>query len=135
VLELTEGAAVEDASTTFHAMRRLRAAGVKVAIDDFGTGYSSLSYLRDMPVDILKLDKLFVDGVADEPNANLLTRGILDLARALGKLVVAEGIEKEEQAARLREYGCTLGQGYLFSRPIEASELAERLTADAGRPA
>ena len=135
VLELTEGAAVEDASTTFRAMRRLRAAGVKVAIDDFGTGYSSLSYLRDMPVDILKLDKLFVDGVADEPNANLLTRGILDLARALGKLVVAEGIEKEEQAARLREYGCTLGQGYLFSRPIEASELVEGLSADVALPA
>jgi Amt family ammonium transporter len=131
VLELTEGAAVDDAQTTFRAMRRLRAAGVKVAIDDFGTGYSSLSYLRDMPVDILKLDKLFVDGLADEPNAHLLTRGILDLARTLGKLVVAEGIEMREQAARLREYGCTLGQGFFFSRPIEASELAKRLTADA----
>jgi diguanylate cyclase (GGDEF)-like protein/PAS domain S-box-containing protein len=131
VLELTEAAAVEDAPTTFRTMRRLQAAGVKVAIDDFGTGYSSLSYLRDMPVDILKLDKVFVDGVADEPQAHLLTRGILDLARALGKLVVAEGIETEEQAARLREYGCTLGQGFLFSRPVEAGELAKRLAADA----
>ena len=112
-------------------MRRLRSAGVRVAIDDFGTGYSSLSYLRDMPVDILKLDKLFVESVADESDAHLLTRGILDLARALGKLVVAEGIEREEQAARMREYGCTLGQGFLFSRPIEAHELRERLTADA----
>jgi diguanylate cyclase (GGDEF)-like protein/PAS domain S-box-containing protein len=131
VLELTEGAAVEDAPTTFRAMRQLRAAGVRVAIDDFGTGYSSLSYLRDMPIDILKLDKVFVDGVADESDASLLTRGILDLARTLGKLVVAEGIEREEQAARLREYGCTLGQGFLFSRPIEAHELLERLAADA----
>ena len=135
VLELTEGAAVEDAPTTFRAMRRLRSAGVRVAIDDFGTGYSSLSYLRDMPVDILKLDKLFVESVADESDAHLLTRGILDLARALGKLVVAEGIEREEQAARMREYGCTLGQGFLFSRPIEAHELRERLTADAALPA
>ena len=135
VLELTESAAVEDAPTTFRAMRRLRAAGVRVAIDDFGTGYSSLSYLRDMPVDILKLDKLFVESVADESDAHLLTRGILDLARALGKLVVAEGIEREEQATRMRELGCTLGQGYFFSRPIEAHELRERLTADAALPA
>jgi EAL domain-containing protein (putative c-di-GMP-specific phosphodiesterase class I) len=135
VLELTEGAAVEDAPTTFRAMRRLRTAGVRVAIDDFGTGYSSLSYLRDMPVDILKLDKLFVESVADESDAHLLTRGILDLARALGKLVVAEGIEREEQAARMREYGCTLGQGFFFSRPIEAHELRERLLADAALPA
>jgi predicted signal transduction protein with EAL and GGDEF domain len=86
VLELTEGAAVEDVLITFRTMRRLQAAGVKVAIDDFGTGYSSLSYLRDMPVDILKLDKVFVDGVADEPHAHFLTRGILDFARVLGKL-------------------------------------------------
>jgi diguanylate cyclase (GGDEF)-like protein/PAS domain S-box-containing protein len=135
VLELTEGAAVQDAPTTFRAMRRLRAAGVRVAIDDFGTGYSSLSYLRDMPVDILKLDKLFVESVADESDAHLLTRGILDLARALGKLVVAEGIERPEQAERMREYGCTLGQGYLFSRPVEARELMDRLRADAASSA
>jgi diguanylate cyclase (GGDEF)-like protein/PAS domain S-box-containing protein len=129
VLELTEGAAVEDAPTTFRAMRRLRASGVRLAIDDFGTGYSSLSYLREMPVDILKLDKVFVDGVVAE--SHLLTRGILDLARALGKLVVAEGIERGEQAARLLEYGCTLGQGFAFSGPIEADEVRERLVADA----
>jgi diguanylate cyclase (GGDEF)-like protein/PAS domain S-box-containing protein len=131
VLELTEGAAVEDAPTTFAAMRRLRARGVRVAIDDFGTGYSSLSYLREMPVDILKLDKLFVDGVASDSSAPLLTRGILDLARALGKLVVAEGIERPEQVQRLREYGCTLGQGYVFSEALEAGVFAQRLAADA----
>jgi diguanylate cyclase (GGDEF)-like protein len=135
VLELTEGAAVEDAPTTFRAMRRLRATGVRLAIDDFGTGYSSLAYLRDMPVDILKLDKVFVDEVAAESNAHLLTRGILDLARALGKLVVAEGIERDEQAARLCEYGCTLGQGFAFSRPVEADEIQGRFRlAEGERP-
>jgi diguanylate cyclase (GGDEF)-like protein/PAS domain S-box-containing protein len=134
VLELTEGAAVEDAPTTFAAMRRLRARGVRVAIDDFGTGYSSLSYLREMPVDILKLDKLFVDGVAGDSNAPLLTRGILDLARALGKLVVAEGIERPEQAERLGQYGCTLGQGFLFSEAIEADAFGRRLAADTAEP-
>ena len=130
VLELTEGAAVSDAPNTFRAMRRLRATGVRLALDDFGTGYSSLAYLDQMPVDVLKLDKRFVDGVAEGSSGHLLTRGILDLARALGKLVVAEGIEREEQAERLREHGCTLGQGFLFSRPIEAGEMRERLAAD-----
>ena len=135
VLELTEGAAVEDAPTTFAAMRRLRALGVRVAIDDFGTGYSSLSYLRDMPVDILKLDKLFVDGLASDGNSQMLARGILDLGRALGKLVVAEGIEQDAQAARLRELGCTLGQGFYFAQPLEAAEMLARLQADAATEA
>jgi diguanylate cyclase (GGDEF)-like protein/PAS domain S-box-containing protein len=130
VLELTEGAAVEDAASTFAAMRHLRSLGVRLAIDDFGTGYSALSYLMDMPVDILKLDKLFVDGLSGDASRHLLTRGILDLARALNKLVIAEGIEREEQAARLREYGCTLGQGFLFSRPVEGDVLERRLAGE-----
>ena len=131
VLEVTEGAAVEDAPA-FAAMRALRARGVRIAIDDFGTGYSSLSYLRDMPADILKLDKLFVDSVADDPQARKLTRGILDLARALGKLVVAEGIEQEEQAARLRELGCTFGQGFLFSPAVSAGDVLRLLEQASG---
>jgi len=138
VLELTEGAAVEDAGRTFSTMRHLRSLGVRLAIDDFGTGYSALSYLMDMPIDILKLDKLFVDGLGADRSRHLLTRGILDLARALNKLVIAEGIEREEQAARLDEYGCTLGQGYLFSRPVDGETVESRLArelpveADAG---
>jgi EAL domain-containing protein (putative c-di-GMP-specific phosphodiesterase class I) len=127
VLEMTEGAAVEDAVTTFATMRRLKALGVRLAIDDFGTGYSSLSYLQDLPVDVLKLDKLFVQGLAGAGPSRLLTRGILELARALGKLVVAEGIEQPEQVERLRELGCTLGQGYFFSPPVGAAEIEARL--------
>jgi diguanylate cyclase (GGDEF)-like protein/PAS domain S-box-containing protein len=135
VLEITEEAAVSDAATTFRAMRRLRATGVRLALDDFGTGYSSLGYLGQMPVDVLKLDKRFVDGVAEGGDGHLLTRGIIDLALALRKLVVAEGIEEEGQAERLREYGCTLGQGFLFSRPVPAAELGERLEKDAAAAA
>jgi diguanylate cyclase (GGDEF)-like protein/PAS domain S-box-containing protein len=130
VLELTEAAAVEDAARTFSAMRHLRSLGVRLAIDDFGTGYSALSYLMDMPIDILKLDKLFVDGLGADRSRHLLTRGILDLARALNKLVIAEGIEREEQAARLDEYGCTLGQGYLFSRPVDGEIVERRLSQE-----
>ncbi len=132
VLEMTEGAAVEDAASTFATMRRLKALGVRLAIDDFGAGYSSLSHLQDLPVDVLKLDKLFVDGLSGEGRSRLVTRGILDLARALGKLVVAEGIEEPVQAERLRELGCTLGQGYLFSRPVGEEEIEARLGAAAG---
>ena len=127
VLEMTEGAAVEDAVRTFATMRRLKGLGVRLAIDDFGTGYSSLSYLQDLPVDVLKLDKLFVQGLAGAGPSRLLTRGILELARALGKLVVAEGIEHPEQVERLRELGCTLGQGYFFSPPVGAAEIEARL--------
>ena len=135
VLEMTESTAVEDAATTFATMRRLKALGVRLAIDDFGTGYSSLSHLQDLPVDVLKLDKLFVDGLRGAGRSRLLTRGILDLARALGKLVVAEGIEHAEQAERLQELGCTLGQGFLFSQPVEADVIEARLkegAAEAG---
>jgi diguanylate cyclase (GGDEF)-like protein/PAS domain S-box-containing protein len=131
VLELTESAAVEDASRTFATMRHLRSLGVRLAIDDFGTGYSALSYLMDMPVDILKLDRLFVEGLGADRSRHLLTRGILDLARALNKLVIAEGIERDEQAARLDEYGCTLGQGFLFSRPVDAGVVERRLAQEA----
>ncbi len=134
VLELTERATVEDAATAFAGMRRLRASGVRIAIDDFGAGYASLSHLRELPVDILKLDKVFVKGIATDPGLSQLTRGILELARTLGKLVIAEGIEHPDQAERLREYGCVLGQGYLFSPPLEAGELHTRLTADVSTP-
>jgi diguanylate cyclase (GGDEF)-like protein/PAS domain S-box-containing protein len=130
VIELTEGAAVEDAARTFSTMRHLRSLGVRLAIDDFGTGYSALSYLMDMPVDILKLDKLFVDGLGPDRSRHLLTRGILDLARTLNKLVIAEGIEREDQAARLNEYGCTLGQGFLFSRPVDGDTVESRLAQE-----
>jgi diguanylate cyclase (GGDEF)-like protein/PAS domain S-box-containing protein len=131
VLEITERAAVEDAATAVAGMHRLRALGVRVAIDDFGSGYSSLSRLRDLPVDILKLDGLFVDGIATDPRLARLTSGILDLARALGKLVIAQGIERAEQAERLKEQGFELGQGYLYSAPLEPGQLGARFAADA----
>jgi predicted signal transduction protein with EAL and GGDEF domain len=132
VLEVAEGAAVEDAPATFAAMRALRGRGVRFAIDDFGAGFSSLSYLRDMPADILKLDPQFVAGVAGDPQSGRMAQGILDLARALGKLVIAEGVEQEAQAERLRELGCTLGQGFRYSPAVEAVELLRLLRRAAG---
>ena len=119
VLEITETAIMEqlDAATTI--LSELRRLGVRLALDDFGTGYSSLSYLQRLPVDILKIDRSFVAGVAKSTEDSALARGILTLGQTLGLETVAEGIETAEQLAVLRELGCQLGQGYLFARPLE----------------
>jgi EAL domain-containing protein (putative c-di-GMP-specific phosphodiesterase class I) len=118
VLEITETAIMEqlDAATTI--LNELRRLGVRLALDDFGTGYSSLSYLQRLPVDILKVDRSFVAGVAGSTEDSALARGILTLGQTLGLETVAEGIETAEQLAALRELGCKLGQGYFFARPL-----------------
>ena len=102
---------------------------VRLAIDDFGTGYSSLSYLRRLPVDVLKIDKAFVDEVASSPDAAALTQAVIELATTFGLATVAEGIEQLDQLERLRDLGCQLGQGYYFARPLDAEQLAGLLHA------
>jgi EAL domain-containing protein (putative c-di-GMP-specific phosphodiesterase class I) len=102
--------------------------GVRIAIDDFGTGYSSLSYLRQMPVDVLKIDKSFIDDILDSRQQRALVEAIVTLADKLDLSVVAEGIEKKEHREMLLEMGCPYGQGYLFSRPAWPSEVAGWLT-------
>jgi EAL domain-containing protein (putative c-di-GMP-specific phosphodiesterase class I) len=96
---------------------------VRLAIDDFGTGYSSLSYLRRFPIDILKMDKTFVQGVGTTASDDALARAIIDLTHTLGLVVVAEGIERQEQAVELRRLRCNLGQGYYFTRPLDAGTI------------
>ena len=91
---------------------------MRLALDDFGTGYWSLSYLQRLPVDILKIDRSFVAGVAGSTEDSALARGILTLGQTLGLEAVAEGIETAEQLAALRELGCQLGQGFFFARPL-----------------
>jgi diguanylate cyclase (GGDEF)-like protein/PAS domain S-box-containing protein len=126
VLELTESATMVDIETTFTRLHELKALGVKLAIDDFGTGYSSLSYLLRLPFDILKIDRSFVLGALARGNAETLVRTIISLARSLRLNTVAEGIELTEQLELVRGLGCELGQGYLFSKPVDADEI-ERL--------
>jgi diguanylate cyclase (GGDEF)-like protein len=116
-LEITETVLVQDVAAAVERLDNLRALGVSIAIDDFGTGYSSLRYIRRFPADMLKIAKPFVDGLHDETDAALV-RTIIALADSLGLRTVAEGIEDAEQLARLRDLGCTLGQGYLFARPL-----------------
>jgi diguanylate cyclase (GGDEF)-like protein/PAS domain S-box-containing protein len=120
ILEVTESLPLLETPAMVARLLELRALGAFLAIDDFGTGYSSLSYLRLLPMDILKIDRSFVEGIGSEGRGLPLLRGIVDLARALNLQVTAEGIETEAQAAALREFGCDYAQGYLFSRPLEA---------------
>ena len=99
---------------------------MRLAIDDFGTGYSSLSYLRQFPVDILKIDRSFINTITDREKVPAIVRGLLDLGRTLQLETVAEGIESDAQLDQLRDQHCELGQGYLFARPLPADE-AEHL--------
>jgi PAS domain S-box-containing protein/diguanylate cyclase (GGDEF)-like protein len=122
LLEITESAVAGDASAAAESLRALRALGVGIAIDDFGTGYSSLLYLRDFPLDVLKIDRVFVDGMRQRPEDAAIVAGTVQLGHALGLHVVAEGIESHEQVIDLRALGCDFGQGYLWSRAIPAEE-------------
>jgi EAL domain-containing protein (putative c-di-GMP-specific phosphodiesterase class I) len=132
-LEITETAIMRDSAATLTRLRELKALGVRLAIDDFGTGYSSLAYLQRFPVDILKVDKAFVDQVARGGNDAALARTIIALGDMLGLRTVAEGIEHAEQHEGLRALGCTLGQGYYFSRPLSVAA-ARALLAERAAP-
>jgi diguanylate cyclase (GGDEF)-like protein len=123
ILEITESVLMQTTTSTIGKLADLRRIGVRLAIDDFGTGYSSLGYLERFPVDILKIDKTFIDGIGERGNRPVLARAIVQLGRALDLQVVAEGIERQEQATVLRRLGCTRGQGYLYARPLTHDEL------------
>jgi diguanylate cyclase (GGDEF)-like protein/PAS domain S-box-containing protein len=133
-LEVTERVLVEGAGTMVEALAELRRAGVRLAIDDFGTGYASLAYLRELPVDIIKIDPSFVAGLTTDPTLAMLTATIVRVGRELGIDVVAEGIEQPEQLELLRGMGCGLGQGYLVARPMTARRIEAFAGAPAGRP-
>ena len=137
VLEMTESALVEDATTAATRLHQLRALGVRLAIDDFGTGYSSLSYLRQFPIDILKIDRSFINSITDRENIPAIVRGLLDLGKTLELETVAEGIELGVQRDSLREQNCEFGQGFLFARPLSVADcellLARLDTGDRAR--
>jgi diguanylate cyclase (GGDEF)-like protein/PAS domain S-box-containing protein len=129
-IEITESTAMADRDTGFRALRELSDAGIRIAIDDFGTGYASLDHLREMPADILKIDRSFVAGMAANSPDSALVAAAIAMGRALEMEVIAEGIETSEQVADLRELGCPLGQGYLFARPLPPEELDGLLETD-----
>jgi EAL domain-containing protein (putative c-di-GMP-specific phosphodiesterase class I) len=126
-LEVTETVAMEAGGISIPTLEALRELGVRLAIDDFGTGYSSLAYLKRFPVDTLKVDRSFVDGIDQDEQDSAIVRSVVALARALGLTVTAEGIETEDQLETLRTLACDEGQGYLFQRPQPADVIGDLL--------
>jgi EAL domain-containing protein (putative c-di-GMP-specific phosphodiesterase class I) len=122
-LEITEGTLMHDAQASADTMQALRAIGVRISIDDFGTGYSSLSYLKHFPIDALKVDRTFVDGLGEEPDDSVIVSAVVALAHSLGMTAVAEGVETEIALDELRRLGCDRVQGFLLGRPAPAGEL------------
>ena len=139
VLEMTESVLLSDTDENLTQLLRLKALGVTLAMDDFGTGYSSLAYLRRFPMDVLKIDRSFVDRLGGDTQDVALVRTIVRLGKSLGMATVAEGIEDDAQAAALLEMGCDFGQGYHLSRPLPAAEAGRALVSGlrlrAGEPA
>jgi EAL domain-containing protein (putative c-di-GMP-specific phosphodiesterase class I) len=133
VLEITETVLIEEAGAVCAALEHLRDFGISVAIDDFGTGYASLTYLKQLPVDILKIDMSFVRGLGHSHNDEAITRAVVELADALGLDVIAEGVESGMQRDTLVAMGCPSAQGYLFAKPLARDEFDAWLVASRAR--
>jgi EAL domain-containing protein (putative c-di-GMP-specific phosphodiesterase class I) len=126
-VEITESLFAQDTEETLRKIQQLKALGVRLALDDFGTGYSSLSYLRRFPIDTLKIDKSFIDGVTTSPEGLAVVAAITQLGQTLHLEVVAEGLETAEQVETMRTLSCPLGQGYHFARPLTPGDAVKLL--------
>jgi EAL domain-containing protein (putative c-di-GMP-specific phosphodiesterase class I) len=122
-LEITEGTLLRDPERSVGTLRAVRSLGAHIAIDDFGTGYSSLSYLKQLPVESLKIDRSFVEGLGHDSESSAIVRAVIALADSMGLACIAEGVETSEQAQILRQLGCHIAQGYLFGRALSAAQL------------
>ncbi len=133
-IEITENLMSEQADTAIETLEELRTIGLRLALDDFGTGYSSLSYLQSLPVDVVKIAKPFIDGLEASASQRAFSTAIVALGEALGKFVIAEGIERSEQLDLLEAMGCDAGQGYMFARPMAGAEFVQWATQWRHRP-
>ena len=130
ILEVTESVVMSDIDVVIRRLNELKELGLSIAIDDFGTGYSSLAYLRQLPVDILKIDKAFIDAAASgDPGGDAIMRAIVHLSEGLHLKTIAEGVEDARQALHIKELGCQSAQGFLFSRPMPPDEIGAFLAA------
>nr|WP_269329079.1 bifunctional diguanylate cyclase/phosphodiesterase [Kineosporia babensis] len=127
-LEITESVVLQDLEDVVPRLSQLRDRGIRVAIDDFGTGYSSLAYLTELPIDVLKVDKSFIDRVASDAQGASVTEAIISMSHTMNLSTVAEGVEVAEQAAWLRQVRCPIGQGYYWSRPVDENGVHDLLT-------
>jgi diguanylate cyclase (GGDEF)-like protein len=135
VLELTETTLMHNVDDTVARLTLLKALGIRLAIDDFGTGYSSLAYLRQFPIDVLKIDRSFVSGITDTSEAGALVHAMVQLGKALGLETIAEGVENDEQRAKLTAENVDTGQGFLFARPLDVEAVSRLLEDSARNPA
>ncbi len=129
-LEVTESTVMQDVDHAIAILGELKSMGLTLSIDDFGTGYSSLEYLRRLPLDEVKIDRSFVQGLATDPEDTAIVAAVISLAHALDRDVVAEGVETHEQLDRLRSLGCEMAQGFLLARPMAPESITELLTGD-----
>ena len=135
MFEITETMVMEDLAGAREVMKRLNRLGVRLAIDDFGTGHSSLAYLKQFPVHEVKVDRVFVQGVAESQVDSAIVRAVIDLANAMGIATVAEGVETRGQVTELSRLGCDVAQGFYYSPPLPAAEFDALLTRHFGRAA
>ncbi len=122
-LEITEGTLLNDIEHAINTLNQLKQLGISIALDDFGTGYSSLSYLKKLPIDVLKIDRGFINHMLQQPKDRAIVKTIVELGHQLNMVVLAEGIETEEQASFMRDQGCHVAQGFLFARPVPMESL------------
>jgi len=132
-VEITEGTIMSERVRAQAVLTRLGELGAMIAVDDFGTGYSSLGHLRDLPVDVLKIDKSFVLNMGTEPGDAAIVRSTIDLAHSLGLTTIAEGVETADAVEQLTALGCDAVQGYAISRPLPAADLTAWLHSNGGR--
>jgi EAL domain-containing protein (putative c-di-GMP-specific phosphodiesterase class I) len=129
-IEVTESFVMRRPDAGIRQLYKLYNSGVSIAIDDFGTGYSSLSYLKQLPVSKIKLDRSFINDITEDKDTLAIVRAISDMAKSLGKTILAEGVETIEQAKQLEELGCEHVQGYFFGRPVDVEHMTEILCAE-----
>ena len=130
MLEITESMVMEDEQSTLATLRKLKDSGVQLAIDDFGVGYSSLRYLKHFPVDNLKIDRVFIDRLGQDPVDEAIVRAVISVAKTLGLTVTAEGVETADQLAHVKALKCDRAQGFYFSRPLSSAAISELLAVD-----
>ena len=128
ILEITESALMGEFDAVNARLTELKAMGLRIALDDYGTGYSSLARLSSLPIDIIKIDKSFVDQVCSSAEALVLVKSVVDVAKALGQSTIAEGVEDEDQFGVLKEIGATYIQGYLFAKPMPVRKVEPVIT-------